>query len=170
MEHLSNSHLVHRDLAARNVLLTPAGDAKITSLSLCRDVYPEDYYPFNERLIPLRWMSPEAIFDDRYTSASDSWSYGVFVFEVFSYGGCCQPYAERTNEEILLGLSTVERNVLNRPHTCPEDLWRLVQQCLRPCPNDRPSFSDIELITGDVIVDSCLWGRKENNNYNMIIE
>jgi len=117
-------------------------------------VYEVDYYPFNDRLVPLRWMPPEAVLDDRYSSASDAWSYGVFVFELFSGGA--QPYADKTNEEILLGMSTTEGNCLHRPQACPEVLWRLSQQCLRARPEDRVEFSEIEVVTGGTIADSCI--------------
>ncbi len=48
MEHLANHRLVHRDLAARNVLLTPMLDLKISHLSLSRDVYATEYFPFHQ--------------------------------------------------------------------------------------------------------------------------
>ena len=61
MEHLSNHRLVHRDLAARNVLLTPMLDLKVACLSLSRDVYAAEYYPFHQVSTERVLMSTESI-------------------------------------------------------------------------------------------------------------
>lgn len=57
---------------------------------------------FQARL-PVKWMSPESIFECVYTFESDVWSYGILLWEIFSLGmflhprrfypglsGCCQ--------------------------------------------------------------------------------
>lgn len=40
---------------------------------------------FQARL-PVKWMSPESIFDCVYTFESDVWSYGILLWEIFSLG------------------------------------------------------------------------------------
>ena len=45
---------------------------------------------------PLKWYAPECIFFAKFDSKSDVWSYGVTVWEAFSYGS--RPYAVRELE------------------------------------------------------------------------
>lgn len=50
------------------------------------------------RMLPVRWMSPESICVGKFTLESDIWSYGVLLWEVYTFG--LQPYYGRTNEEV----------------------------------------------------------------------
>ncbi len=53
------------------------------------------------RMLPVRWMSPEAVKYGRYTTESDVWAYGVVLWEIFTYGR--QPYYGHSNEEVSTG-------------------------------------------------------------------
>ncbi len=47
---------------------------KIGDFGLAREIYANDYYKqAGDRLLPIRWMSPESILDGIYTSSSDVW-------------------------------------------------------------------------------------------------
>lgn len=39
---------------------------------------------------PLKWYAPECIYFHKFSSKSDVWSFGVTMWEAFSYGG--KPY------------------------------------------------------------------------------
>ena len=140
MSYLASLHFVHKDLAARNVLISPNLDVKISRLSLCRDVFATDYYLHHQKLIPLRWMAPEAVLLNEFTEKSDVWSFAVLLWEVYSPGRI--PMGNRTDEEVLRGQKTGE-NVLGCPTECPENAWKLAELCMRLSPDQRPRFSDI---------------------------
>lgn len=61
-------HFVHRDLAARNLLMHEAAtklSVKLSDFGLARDMhYLQRYQIRGEALLPVRWMSPEAILDN----------------------------------------------------------------------------------------------------------
>lgn len=48
--------------------------------------------------IPIRWTAPEAIAYRKFSSASDTWSYGIVMWEVMSYGE--RPYWEMSNQDV----------------------------------------------------------------------
>jgi serine/threonine protein kinase len=95
--YLEEQNIVHRDLAARNCLLDNSQDSnqiivKLSDLGLARKVYTNDAYKTNnKRSLPFKWMAPESIFHQEFTTKSDVWSFGILAFEVFSFGE--DPYA-----------------------------------------------------------------------------
>ena len=50
-------------------------------------------------MLPVRWMPPEAVLHGKFTVASDVYSYGILMWEVFTYA--LQPYYGYTNEEVI---------------------------------------------------------------------
>ncbi|XP_022081965.1 proto-oncogene tyrosine-protein kinase ROS-like [Acanthaster planci] len=144
--YLESLKFVHRDLAARNCLvstkdyLAPDRSVKIGDFGLARDIYKSDYYrKEGEGLLPVRWMSPEALMDGVFTTQSDVWAFGVLVWEVMTLGQ--QPYPARTNVEVLHYVTAGGR--LDRPDNCPDDIHHLMLKCWEKQPEARPSFHSI---------------------------
>ena len=152
MEHISHHRFVHKDLAARNILLAPNLDLKISNLGLCRDIYKAEYFSFRQLFVPLRWLAPEAILEDEYSTKSDVWAFGCFVWEVFSLGDL--PHKHRVDEEVLQALHNGDCILADKPVGCPQELWDLVQRCTLHSPTNRPSFTEICTNLGDLTVDS----------------
>ena len=57
-----------------------------------------DVYDATASRIPLRWTPPEAINYSKFSTASDVWSFGVFLHEVWDAGR--MPYAGMSNSEV----------------------------------------------------------------------
>ena len=69
---MSRKGFVHRDLAARNVLVSEGKMMKVADFGLSRDVYAEKVYRSTKtKKLPIKWMSPEAIHDQVFTTESD---------------------------------------------------------------------------------------------------
>uniref|UniRef100_A0A8C3YB74 Receptor tyrosine kinase like orphan receptor 2 n=1 Tax=Catagonus wagneri TaxID=51154 RepID=A0A8C3YB74_9CETA len=140
MEYLASHHVVHKDLATRNVLVYDKLTVKVADLGLFREVYSADYYKLTESaLLPIRWMSPEAIMYGKFSVDSDIWSYGVVLWEVFSYG--LQPYCGHSNQDVVEMVRG--RQVLPCPDDCPAWVYALMVECWHEFPSRRPRFKDI---------------------------
>ncbi|XP_053726281.1 inactive tyrosine-protein kinase transmembrane receptor ROR1 isoform X1 [Synchiropus splendidus] len=140
MEYLSSHFYIHKDLAARNILVGEQLHVKISDLGLSREIYSSDYYMFQPKtLLPIRWMPPEAIAYGKFTTESDIWSFGVVLWEIFSYG--LQPYYGFSNQEVMEMVR--KRQLLPCPEDCPPRFYGLMTECWQEGPARRPRFKDI---------------------------
>jgi serine/threonine protein kinase len=82
LEHMHAEHLVHRDVAARNVLLDEYKSPKLTDFGMSRAS------EFSERVtvstkLPVKWAAPEQIEQSLVSKASDIFSFGCLLWEIF---------------------------------------------------------------------------------------
>ncbi|XP_073822323.1 protein kinase receptor Ret oncogene [Musca autumnalis] len=137
MSYLTDIKLVHRDLAARNVLLAEGHICKISDFGLTRDVYEDDAYLKRSReRVPVKWMAPESLADNVYTSKSDVWAFGVLCWELITLGA--SPYPGIPVQNLYHLLKSGYR--MEKPENCSDEIYSLVQSCWMDDPNARPSF------------------------------
>ncbi|XP_020325933.2 ALK tyrosine kinase receptor [Oncorhynchus kisutch] len=141
--YLEENQFIHRDIAARNCLLTTKGQgrvAKIGDFGMARDIYRASYYRKGGRaMLPVKWMPPEAFMEGIFTSKTDTWSFGVLLWEIFSLG--YMPYPSRSNQEVLEFVTSGGR--MDPPKNCPGPVYRIMTQSWQHQPEDRPNFSTI---------------------------
>uniref|UniRef100_A0A8C5D690 receptor protein-tyrosine kinase n=1 Tax=Gouania willdenowi TaxID=441366 RepID=A0A8C5D690_GOUWI len=138
MEYVTSRNCIHRDIAARNVLLTHGRVAKICDFGLARDINTDASYVLrgNARL-PVKWMSPESIFDCVYTFESDVWSYGILLWEIFSLGN--SPYPGMQVDSAFYQ-RIQEGYRMSKPAFAPIEIYDMMLSCWNPDPLKRPSF------------------------------
>ncbi|XP_066597332.1 tyrosine-protein kinase transmembrane receptor Ror-like isoform X2 [Prorops nasuta] len=140
MSYLSAQRFVHRDLACRNCLVGSGLVVKIADFGMSRDIYTCDYYKVGgSRLLPVRWMSPESVMYGRFTLESDIWSFGVVLWEIFSFGR--QPYYGHNNEEVVKLI--LQGIMLIPPDECPPTVCQIMRECWKTDPRDRIKFPDV---------------------------
>lgn len=141
MEYLEQMRFVHRDLAARNVLVVDEDNVKISDFGMSRAIGAGNEYYRAETAgrWPLKWYAPECIYFAKFDSKSDVWSYGVTVWEAFSYGS--KPYSGMKGHDIMQMLEHNQR--LECPDKCPQPIYELMLRCWSWRPEDRPTFAEL---------------------------
>ncbi|TWW57585.1 Platelet-derived growth factor receptor alpha [Takifugu flavidus] len=138
MEFLASKNCVHRDLAARNVLLSQGKIVKICDFGLARDImHDNNYVSKGSTFLPVKWMAPESIFDNLYTTLSDVWSYGILLWEIFSLGGTPYP-GMIVDSSFYNKIKSGYR--MSKPEHAPQDVYDMMMKCWNSEPEKRPSF------------------------------
>ncbi|XP_050971233.1 NT-3 growth factor receptor isoform X2 [Labeo rohita] len=143
MVYLSSQHFVHRDLATRNCLVGNGLLVKIGDFGMSRDIYSSDYYRVGgHTMLPIRWMPPESIMYRKFSTESDVWSFGVIMWEIFTYGK--QPWFQLSNNEVIECIT--QGRVLDRPRLCPKEVYDLMLGCWQREPQQRLNIKDIQKV------------------------
>lgn len=99
-------------------------------------------------------MAIESVKCDIFTTKSDVWSFGVFMWEMYSMGEV--PYPGMViNEAFIDSISNGYR--MSKPDNCPQDVYEnVILKCWALDPVQRPSFKDINLyISALVRTEQC---------------
>uniref|UniRef100_A0A061S910 Fibroblast growth factor receptor 1 n=1 Tax=Tetraselmis sp. GSL018 TaxID=582737 RepID=A0A061S910_9CHLO len=143
MERITAEHLIHRNLALRNVLVfgfdadnPKAVRVKVADYGLTRE---GKYYYGGKGVLPLRWMSPEAITRRRWTEKSDVWAFGVLMWELWSAG--VEPFAFVSSDEEV-AKRIVSGEILPKPIGCSDNVYALMKRCWA-APAQRPTFREL---------------------------
>uniref|UniRef100_A0A452FSV1 Tyrosine-protein kinase receptor n=1 Tax=Capra hircus TaxID=9925 RepID=A0A452FSV1_CAPHI len=140
MVYLAGLHFVHRDLATRNCLVGQGLVVKIGDFGMSRDIYSTDYYRVGGRtMLPIRWMPPESILYRKFTTESDVWSFGVVLWEIFTYGK--QPWYQLSNTEAIECIT--QGRELERPRACPPEVYAIMRGCWQREPQQRHSIKEV---------------------------
>ncbi|XP_070394446.1 activated CDC42 kinase 1 isoform X2 [Dermacentor albipictus] len=139
MAFLESRHFIHRDLAARNVLLAAANAVKIGDFGLMRALpsHEDCYVMAEQKKVPFPWCAPESLKSRHFSHASDTWMFGVTLWETFSFGQ--EPWVGLSGAQILQRIDQLGER-LPQPEACPGDVYQLMLQCWAHAPADRPTF------------------------------
>ncbi|XP_035685405.1 tyrosine-protein kinase receptor Tie-1-like [Branchiostoma floridae] len=149
LEELRRLRIAHGDVAARNVLVSGDDVAKLADFGLAHDIYTETTYvpAVNDdvdELLPLKWMALESLESREFTCESDTWSFGVLLWEIATFGE--EPSYQRQRQlscPKLVGL--LRQGVrLDRPPGCPDKLYDVMKSCWREEPSARPEPAELE--------------------------
>jgi tyrosine-protein kinase Srms len=165
MKYLADNNIIHRDFALRNLLLsgTDKLSVKVADFGLSR-IMQGGYYKTDDKQIPVKWSAIEVLKTGTYTPKSDVWSFGVMLWELFSFGNV--PYSGLSNMETVD--QVCEKGYrLPLPKSCPIDLHELMKQCWLENAKHRPTFQeiidDIEKVQKNTYPDSSS-AQKQGKN------
>ena len=140
LSYLSKNHYIHRDLATRNCLVGKELKVKLADFGLSQEIYTDNYFRLKDtEMLPIRWMPPESIVYAKFSAQGDVWSFGVVLWEIFSFGA--QPYFGKSNEEVVQYVR--DGYLLESPYNCPQEIYDLMVDCWAMDPNERPTSEEL---------------------------
>ena len=117
---------------------------------MARDLIDENYYMTQGGRIPVKWTAPEvgmcrvsferqtivltqchlyscvqALNYKRFSTASDVWSYGIVMYEIWSLGH--KPFEGCSNDKVMKMMDSGQR--LAPPPGCPRDIYSIMIKC-----------------------------------------
>ncbi|XP_051959640.1 tyrosine-protein kinase JAK2-like [Xyrauchen texanus] len=154
--YLASKRYIHRDLATRNILVESEFRVKIGDFGLTK-VLPQDkeYYTVREPgESPIFWYAPESLTESKFSISSDVWSFGVVLYELFTYSdkNCSPPtvFMDQMGEDkqgqmiVYHLIDLLKRNYrLPPPDECPAEIHALMSECWATEPSERPTFKTL---------------------------
>lgn len=153
------SLLLLQKLAARNILVSEHEVCKVADLdlgyqsngleedSLSSSANIEEGLKDPNRM--LRWMAPEILLHRHFSAASDVWSYGVLMWEMFHPSQL--PYQECDDRVCVERI--VQGYTLSTPEACPEKVAKIMKACWYQNPASRPSFLYVSSLVDSFITE-----------------
>ena len=89
--------------------------------------------------LPIRWMAPESLFDNIFTTKTDVWSFGILLWEIVTLGST--PYPGMPATEVMRKIKEGHRP--ERPEHCGRELYNVMFYCWHETPQERPSFGEL---------------------------
>ncbi|VDN95949.1 unnamed protein product [Rodentolepis nana] len=141
MAYLEERGIIHRDLAARNVLVQSREHVQITDFGLAKmlENSDEDSVVVRTGRVPIRWLAIETLQSGIYSHKTDVWSYGVTLWEIFTFGK--QPYENIATTDIKDHVMKGAR--LSQPEICTLDTYMVMVRCWMEEQESRPTFLEL---------------------------
>lgn len=94
-------------------------------LSNSRSLGTSGYYTASQKNFPIKWTAPECIEHNKWTIASDVWSFGITLWEIFMKGEDPFPGMKngKAKEKILEG------HQMSSPPNTPSDIYEIMKMC-----------------------------------------
>ncbi|XP_076062792.1 tyrosine-protein kinase CSK-like isoform X2 [Oratosquilla oratoria] len=135
MAYLESQKVVHRDLAARNVLISEDYVAKVCDFGLAHGLKLK----LDGGKFPIKWTAPEALKHSKFSNKSDMWSFGILLWEVYSFGRV--PYPRIPLDDVRKHVEKGYR--MEAPDNCPPEIYQIMKEAWDLDPNKRPTFADV---------------------------
>lgn len=100
----------------------------------------EVYYRAQKSAFPIRWTAPEAMETMLFNIATDVWSFGVLMLEIYLDGD--RPYRGMDNQTVISRVASGYR--APRPEGCSSAAYNgIILKCWSADPAARPTFASI---------------------------
>ncbi|KAK0422342.1 hypothetical protein QR680_007514 [Steinernema hermaphroditum] len=138
MAYMESVQLVHRDLAARNILLDEHYSAKVSDFGLAQPGNTQETDVVRGKF-PIKWTAPEALRHSIFTNKSDVWSFGILLWEIFSFGRV--PYPRIPIQDVVRHIEKGYR--MEPPEGCPIEIVSVMNETWALEAVTRPTFAQL---------------------------
>lgn len=144
LEYLETKKIVHRDICAANILINRNKLAKISDFgsAISLNASRADKLSWSDIKLRMKWTAPECLTGRNFSARSDVWSFGILLWEIFSYGR--SPYPR-------VPIDYIERFILSGdrmkiPDNCNPEMCQVIGSCWKLKASERPSFKNLKKI------------------------
>jgi len=141
MAYLHSRNVIHRDLKPANILLTEGNRAKIADFGMSVANTGQE---LTAETGTYRWMAPEVIRHESYSSNADVYSFGVVLWQLISRE---VPFTTLTPVQTAYAVAEGCRPEI--PSSTPEQLRKIILACWDADTDRRPSFTYIAMALAD---------------------
>ncbi|PIK60746.1 TKL protein kinase [Apostichopus japonicus] len=158
IRYISKHKFSHPALRLNKVLLTQHGECKIYDICQTEKAMRRIAEHMEKEHPPIAWMSPEAVFNNQYTEASDVWGLAVLFWELYSFGAL--PLVTLSNSEVEQRMA--EGLNLPQPSFCPAAMYNMMVSCWDVRQGHRPTFKEIQNQINDIFNNLEKEKQKDN--------
>jgi sterile alpha motif and leucine zipper containing kinase AZK len=135
LEFLHSRGIIHRDVKSLNVLIAQDGVAKLADFDSSRSLAPSALSSLGSGAGTVQWAAPEVLQHDCHSLASDVFSFGIVLWEVWTSR---EPFEGVPKIRIARDVMSGVR--LDIPSEVPSTLSNLIQSCWETDPSMRPDM------------------------------
>ena len=153
---LSSIHcvkIIHRDFHSGNIFLN-GNVSVIGDLGISKSATDSTDDNINENYGIIPYMAPEVFLGQKYTTASDIYSFGMIMWEVMTGR---RPFWDKSHDTDLI-IEIVDGLRPPIVTNAPEGYIELMEKCWHSDPSKRPTATDIFDKVGEMYGDEC-YGR-----------
>lgn len=142
LEHAHQRGIIHRDVKPGNVLVSRAGEVKLSDFGIAKDpLNPQDNMTRTGQAVGTpSYMSPEQIVGDPVDFRTDQFAFGILLYELLTGE---KPFKADTASSLLEKIRTQGYvDVRSARAGIPRALAKVVRRCLRKEPKKRFASTD----------------------------